>query len=121
MGAENHSEFSWQHVAVREDPRESGAARRTLDFLIQSGLLDRLAADRAYQAQRQTGERIDVVIAQLGLMSEVALAEALGRYMNLPLASADIYPVVAIRPDLLKADFLKRCQVVPVAEDAGSV
>jgi general secretion pathway protein E len=121
MGVDVHSEFSWRQFAVREDPRDPRVARRTLDYLVQCGLLDRLAADRAYQAQRQTNERVDVVIVQLGLMSEVALIEALARYMQLPLASPDLYPAVPIRPDLFKVDFLKRCQFVPVAEDANSV
>lgn len=121
MGADVHSEFSWRVFAVRDDPRDPRIARRTLDHLVQRGLLDRLAADRAYQAQRQTGERVDIVIVQLGLMSEIALTEALAGYVSLPLAAADIYPVIAIRPDLFKAEFLKRCQFVPVAEDAASV
>jgi general secretion pathway protein E len=121
MGAEIYSEFSWQQVAVRADPREPHMVRRTLDYLVQRGLLDRLASDRAFQAQRQTNERVDVVIVQLGLISEVALTEALADYMELPLASADVYPMVAIRPDLFKVDFLKRCQFLPVAEDDDCV
>jgi general secretion pathway protein E len=121
MGVDVHSQISWQQFAVREDPRDPRIARRTLDHLVQRGLLDRLAADRAYQAQRQTGERIDVVIVQLGLISEMALTEALAAYMQLPLASPDSYPSIAIRPDVFKAEFLKRCQFVPIAEDEDAV
>ncbi len=103
-------------ITARLDPRDKTVARQVLDFLVGQGLLDRLAADRADQAQRQTTERIDVVLVQLGLLSEPALLEAMARYFDMPLAHADIYPTEAILPDLLTPDFLKRCSLVPVAE-----
>jgi len=103
-------------ITARLDPRDKKVARQVLDFLVGQGLLDRLAADRADQAQRQTAERIDVVLVQLGLLSEPALLEAMALYFDMPLARADVYPTAAILPDLLTPDFLKRCGLVPVAE-----
>lgn len=106
-------------VAKRQDPRASGVARELLDHLVTMGVLDRLAADRAAQAQRQTGERIDIVVVQLGLMSEQALTEAIAAFTGYALAAASDYPASPVLAGQLQPDFLKRCKMVPVAIAAG--
>ena len=105
----------------RIDPRATTVARRLLDSFVQSGLLDRLAADRAFQAQRETGERVDVVIVQLGLMSEATLLDALARHFDLPLADPDAFPLAPVVPGLLQPDFLRRCRMLPVAADEHAI
>ncbi len=105
-----------QSTAVsRLDPRSLTVARQLLDHLVQVGLLDHLAADRAFQAQRETGERIDSVIAQLGLLSEVALLDSLSTYFGLPLALPEQFPKEAVLPAILDHTFLRRARLIPVA------
>lgn len=106
---------------VRRNPRDAEIARSFLDCLVNRDLLDRLAADRAYQAQQETNERIDVVLAQLGLLSEAAQLEALASYFTLPVAAVADYPSEVILPDLLEADFLVRARFIPVAATEASV
>ncbi len=106
---------------VRRNPRDAEIARSFLDCLVKRDLLDRLAADRAYQAQQETNERIDVVLAQLGLLSEAAQLEALASYFMLPVAAVEDYPSEVILPDLLEADFLVRARFIPVAATEASV
>ena len=100
---------------ARSNPRDPAVARHILDFLVECGELERLSADRAAQAQNETGERIDVVVVQLGLMSDAALLEALARYSRFPVAGADAYPSAPVLPDLLQIDYLRRNRLVPVA------
>ena len=108
-------------VAVRLDPRDPVVARHLLDHLVAAHGLDRLAADRAFQAQRETGEAVDVVLVELGLMSEGAMLAALSDYFAMPVASADLYPPAALHADLLAPDFLKRAGAVPVADAPGAL
>lgn len=109
------------HVASRVNPRDRKVARAILDMLVDAGLLDRLAADRAAQAQRQTGERIDIVVIQLGLVSERDLLDAMARHFELPVAAAQIYPAAPVLADQLRADFLKHNRLIPVAATATQV
>jgi general secretion pathway protein E len=106
---------------TRANPRDTKVARQILDFMVQSGLLDRLAADRAFQAQRQTGERIDVVVVQLGLISEASLLETMSRYFSFPVADVALFPEYPVLPELLCADFLKQARIVPIAANDHEV
>ena len=47
--------------AARRDPRNSMFAREFLDALVSRTALDANAAERALQAHRKSGQRIDVV------------------------------------------------------------
>src|SRR5215470_8530596 len=50
------------------DRRDPPTARRLLEFLRERGLLDPAAVERAAKVQLETRQRIDVVIAELGLL-----------------------------------------------------
>lgn len=104
--------------AVRRDGRDPRVARLFVDHLERRGALDRMAGERGISVQAQTRERIDLVLSQLGLISDQALLEALASFCQVPLVDLDKLPPQASLPDLLDAEFAKRNRVVPlVAED----
>jgi general secretion pathway protein E len=82
---------------------------------VTSGRLDRGASDRAAQAQVQTGQRIDVVLSQLGLIAEPAMLDALSQLASIPLVTPDPAGTLDVN-ERLSADYLKRHRLLPVAE-----
>lgn len=106
---------------ARIDPRDAGVGQCFLDFLVRLGLLDGMAAERALQAQQRTGERIDSVVLELGLVTDIDLLEAMGGFFDLPVAGADAYPDEVILPDVLPEAFLRRCRLVPAGLTAEGI
>ena len=89
--------------------RQSGAAGINTDlaqFLIDEAVLEEPVINRAQRAASTTGERLDIVLAKLGLINENDFAQALSRFLGLALAEADdlppeplIHAVGGVRPD----------------------
>ena len=67
------------------DPRDEEFVGRLTAFLSERGVLDDLALHRAQRAQRQSGERFDLVLTRLGLVPEAELARLLADFLGLPL------------------------------------
>ena len=68
-------------------PKESkdeipGELRRLGELLLASGAVDRRTLDRARRVASETGERLDRVMTQLGMVSERGLAEALAELFH---------------------------------------
>lgn len=102
------------------DPRDIEFSNDFLAHLVAEGVLDTHAKDRAISAQHQTGQRIDIVLTELGLISTQALLEVSAQYLRLPLCTAAEMPVEPILPDLLPYKFLHRNQLVPLkSTDSG--
>src|SRR5262249_10680357 len=73
------------------DPRDPPIARRLLEFLRERGLLDPAAVERAAKVQLETRQRIDVVIAELGLVPAPEFMAAVSDYFGYPiLGNADL-------------------------------
>jgi general secretion pathway protein E len=103
--------------APQTDPRDPPTARVFLDFMRERGLLDTSAVERAAKVQAETRQRIDVVIAELGLVPAPEFMAAVSDYLGYPVLGAADLPAVPA-PDieaLLPADFLRRNMVLPVA------
>jgi general secretion pathway protein E len=86
--------------------------------LLERGLVDDKTLDRARRVASETGQRLDAVLTQLGLMSERGLAEALAVFLGLPLVTADRYPDAPLLVDRLKARFLRKVHALPIAVEA---
>src|SRR5215467_10589421 len=69
------------------DPRDPPTARRLLEFLRERGLLDPSAVERAAKVQLETRQRIDVVIAELGLVPATEFMAAISDYFGYPILS----------------------------------
>ena len=98
---------------------ESGDRLEALSsVLLERGLVDDKTLDRARRVASETGQRLDAVLTQLGLVSERGLAEALALFLGLPLVTADRYPDAPLLVDRLKARFLRKVHALPIAAEA---
>ena len=111
-------EFS-QETAPLLDPRSTEFADRFGDFLLHDKFLDELAVRRAQRAQRQSGERFDLVLMRLGLLSDAVMARALSAYCKLPLIGAHEFPQIALHSEQISISFLKINRLLLLA-DKGS-
>ena len=114
-GGQCVQDFS-QEAPSTLDPRSIDFADTFGDFLLTEKFLDELAMRRAQRAQRQSGERFDLVLMRLGLLSDAVMARALGAYCKLPLIGAGGFPQTALFPEQISASFLKINRLLPVAD-----
>jgi general secretion pathway protein E len=103
------------------DPCDEDLIERFAAFLSRRGVLDDLTMHRALRAQRQSGERLDLVLTRLGLIAEADLAGLLADFLGLPLVAAGQLPEVPLLADRLQLPFLKSNRVIPIADRGGSL
>ena len=89
--------------------------------LLETGRLDALVIERARQAEMKTGERFDIVLVRLGLMSEQDVVVALAHYLGLPTAEGGDFPSTPLFPDLITVRFAASNRVLPLCERDGRV
>ncbi len=89
--------------------------------LIGLGKLTPAGSLRAERLAEESGERLELVLARLGLASDRDIAEGLAALLDLPLATAADYPAAAVLEDRLSRQFLREVQVLPLAEGAGGI
>jgi general secretion pathway protein E len=103
------------------DPRSGAFVDAFSAYLAANMRIDELALKRAEKAQRQSGERFDVVLTRLGLVPETdmaqLLAEALG-LEHLPPGQLDVLPHP---PDGVPAEFFANNAIVPVATEGPAL
>jgi general secretion pathway protein E len=102
-------------------PCDEELVEQLAGFLSRRGVLDDLAMHRALRAQRQSGERFDLVLTRLGLIAEADLAVLLADFLSLPLVQADQLPEVPLLADRLQLAFLKSNCIIPVADKGASL
>ena len=89
-------------------------------LLIEQGQCDPRTIDRARRVATESGQRLDKVLIQLGLVTERGLAGAYAALLGLPVATPDRYPAAGpLYADRLAAKFLRNARALPVAEEAG--
>ena len=86
-----------------------------INAMLERGLIDDKALERAQRLAVQNGGRVDAVLLQLGLISERDLAEVYAKQLELSLLTPKQYPDKPILSDRLKAKFLRKARAVPVA------
>src|ERR1700712_5256679 len=88
------------------------------EILVRQGNCDHRTLDRARRVGIESDQRLDVVLIQLGLVSERGLAEAYAGLLSVPITPPDRYPPVdPVLPDRLNAGFLRHARAVPLAAD----
>jgi general secretion pathway protein E len=95
-------------------PAREALARRLLDC----GKLTQPGLDRARRLAEGGGDRLERVLAQLGLVSERDIAETLAAILELPMACAGDYPQAPVLEDQLRPKFLKEARILPLADRA---
>src|SRR6266581_3546538 len=96
-----------------------GALARLGATLVEGGAIDQRTLERARRVAAETSGRLDHVLTQLGLVSERGLAETLAQLIAAPLVTAADYPDTPLFLDRLKAKFLRRARVLPIAATEG--
>ena len=86
------------------------------EFLVDKGLLDRAALERAERLCKGSGERLNNVLTKLGLISERDMAAGLAAYLNVPPLSLDDFPDAPLVGDKVSPNFLKEARIVPIAD-----
>lgn len=95
---------------------ETVQMQQLADRLLQLAHCDARALERGRRVAEESGEPLNVVLLQLGLVSERGLAETYAALLNLRLIEADRFPAdEALFADRLSARFLRQAQAVPVA------
>ena len=87
------------------------------ELLVSRNKISSRDLERALVAQQEMGGRLGQVLAQLGLVSELDVAEALSEQLGIPLISADGYPETIPEVRGLAEDFLFSRLVVPLSWD----
>jgi general secretion pathway protein E len=98
-------------------PAREAMARR----LLESEKLTQTGLDRAARLASDSGERLERVLAQLGLVSERDIAETIAALLGLPIAGVDDYPAEPVLEDCLNLKFLKEAQILPLADHGGNL
>jgi general secretion pathway protein E len=94
---------------------------RLAAFFADENVLERSVVDRAQRAAQNAGERLDIVLAKLGLISETEMGQALARFLGIQLVEPNDLPIAPILTDLIRADFVRNHQIVPLEETARSI
>ena len=85
--------------------------------LIEAGKPDR----GGLKLRAESGERLSSLLAKLGLVSKRDLADAISGELDLPLIGARDFPAAPLYGDRLSPRFLRKAQVVHVAEEADGL
>jgi general secretion pathway protein E len=92
------------------------------DTLVRHGHCDHRSIVRADHVSRETGQRIDTVLIQLGIVSERSLAEAYAAMLSVRIVPPDAYPATEpVLPDRLTAAFLRHSRAMPITVDEDGV
>ena len=90
-------------------------------YLVERGQLDPANLERGRRTAVESGNRLDSVLTQLGLVSELSLAEGLAAVMALKIAAPADYPENPILPERLRLKFLRKVRAVPIALDDEAI
>jgi general secretion pathway protein E len=89
--------------------------------LIGTGKLTPAGSQRAERLAAESNERIELVLARLGLVSERDIAEALATLLDLPLTQSGGYPALPVLKDRLNRQFLREAQIIPLLDGTSGV
>jgi general secretion pathway protein E len=89
--------------------------RALADRLFGAGRIDAAGLDRALRLSAAGEERLEEILAKLGLVNEKHIAEAMALELGLPVAAAADYPDAPILEGI-SAKFLKHARVIPLAD-----
>ncbi len=90
------------------------------EYLVERNKVTARDIERALIAQSEMGGLFGQVLVQLGLVSELDVAQVLSEQLSIPLAGASDYPEEPVEIPALSEEFLLNNSVVPVAAtDAG--
>jgi general secretion pathway protein E len=93
----------------------ASVADAALDHLIEAGVCDASAIERARIVARDSGVSSTQALIQLGLVPERSLANAWAEMLGIALSLKDHYPDIPILPERLRPRFLRAARAMPLA------
>ena len=95
---------------------------RLADLLVALGHVEARGVERGRRVAEESGQRLDAVLLQLGLVTERGLAEGFASLLGLPLATAADYPAgEPLFAERLSARFLRNARALPLGIEADVV
>ena len=94
---------------------------RLATLLIEQGQCDPRTIDRGRRVAEDSGQRLDAVLLQLGLVTERGLAAAYATLLGTAVAGPGRYPAAALFAERLSPRFLRHARAIPVALDGETV
>jgi general secretion pathway protein E len=92
-----------------------------LTYLVDAGVIDHPAHQRIVAASTGSGQPIDTVVLELGLLAEDRLADNLARFLNLERIYEASFPRELATGLDVPLDFLRRTNVLPIDLNEGTV
>ncbi len=89
--------------------------------LVADGACDARTIERGRRSAAESGQRLDMVLLQLGLVSERGLAQALATLFRTRITPTDAYPEERLLPERLTARFLRGARAMPLALDGQTL
>jgi general secretion pathway protein E len=86
-----------------------------LDFLADRKLIDEFGMRRAGAALSGSGQALDTVLLELGLLEEAILADALAEHLGLERVAAAEFPSELPLHDAMPHGFLRQANILPLA------
>ena len=87
------------------------------NLLVSMGKLSARDMDRAVSAQTEAGGLLPAILVNLGLVSELDVAQAQAKLLGVPFVSADELPALAPELEGVQPDFLRTHHVYPMRLD----
>ena len=116
-------------VGARTPAQEAGQStiqpelERQVDLLasilVRQGQCDTQTVERGRRVAAETGQRLDLVLLQLGLVTERGLAEAYATLTGAPIAGPARFPEAPLLPERLSPRFLRTARACPLAVEDG--
>ena len=103
------------------EPGPLEPVERLAALLLESGQCDQRTLERGRRVAEESGSRLDIVLLQLGLVSERGLADAYCALLGAALATPERYPAEPLLGERLTARFLREVRALPVAIEAGTL
>ena len=105
-----------ENAATPEDEAEA-----LLRLLVERGRCEARAVERARRVAGETGQRVDAVLGQLGLVTERELAEAFAALLGVPVVAPLGYPPEAVLPERLAPRFVRHARALPLGVADGVI
>jgi general secretion pathway protein E len=90
-------------------------------MLLHNGLCEPRAIERGRRVAEESGQRLDSVLIQLGLVTERSLAQAYSQLLGITIATTARYPEEPLFAERLGIRFLQQARSIPVAMDGDAV
>src|ERR1700683_2244328 len=85
------------------------------DLLVRTGLIDSIGLERAREIQLKNAGSLGKILADLGLVDEIAVTGAIARELKLECLGADLPEVLPECAGLLPVDFCRNRLVIPLS------